>query len=91
MSSEIMLINGDVKKQYNKNYTKLRRKKYLIQVNKLRFEINGLQFKTIAKILCLNELKISSTPNLTFAVYNAGKAKEEKQRKIDNAIVNETT
>jgi len=70
-------------------YMRRYRKTYSIQVNKLKLEINGIQFGKIAKILHLQELNIEPEPNLVFCVYNLGIQKE--QRKIDKKLTKETT
>jgi len=57
-------------------YMRRYRKKYSIQVNKLKLEINGIQFGKIAKILHLQELNIEPEPNLVFCVYNLGIQKD---------------
>ena len=70
--------------EYKKMYMRKFRRKFPIQVNRLKFEINEIQFDKLVKILRLNELNIHSKPNFTLAAYNLGT--EKKQRQIDKNL-----
>jgi len=73
-----------------KDYAKKRRQKIDIQVNRLRFQINKIQFEKISKILRLGELGICSCPYLTFTAFNLGEKKFQERKKADSAEVAKT-